>query len=492
MVCVNETIPDCEPEAVFEPGAILGEPVESGLCNRLLEFEDFRSSKDGVQRDLWHLWFSQLSPSEAELVQKKLKLHDLKHQRGQLLGELVLNKKRVRGDKEPGAWVELEDIEVDIRELEHDLEHSRQSNVEKWRDRAFELSKTVEDSELQGARDHGGHIRLAYLKDIVEFSSESDRARIIKGYVSWVSEDEFFVLRRTERLKGRAPGITYHALKCSKRGNDVHAKAIRGRVAALTHELERSGAIGGQHTNVLYFTLTYDTKLCTIEEAWKQMGKEWNRFMACVRKEYGAVSTIRTWESFENGFPHVHSVLLFHDYRFVVVRDQSGAARIPRCHKNKISAWWHSWVDIFAIDNGRTFNECMTDVLWYVLKLEAKAYQHMEKWKEKEVKSLAYPWYFGLRNVAISGRFVKWLADLITTRLKVTQTTGGQLDLEGELATTIEWEFLGMISAEKAGFGPEIWEKEYGEPPPWIAETWIPSKMRSRISAWAGMASAFK
>lgn len=116
---VNEATP--KPDVCFEPGAILGEPVESCLSDRLLEFEDFRSSRDEAQRNLWQLWFSQLSPPEAELVQKKLKLHDLNHQRGQLLGELLLNKKRVRGDKQPGALVELEDLARDIAELECDL-----------------------------------------------------------------------------------------------------------------------------------------------------------------------------------------------------------------------------------------------------------------------------------------------------------------------------------------------------------------------------------
>ena len=79
-----------------------------------------------------------------------------------------------------------------------------------------------------------------------------------------------------------------------------------------------------KNTSALWVTLTYDTKLCSYKEAWEQIGIEFNNFMAYVRSNFGKVSCCRVFESFENGYPHIHCILLFQEYTFSVFKDTNG------------------------------------------------------------------------------------------------------------------------------------------------------------------------
>jgi hypothetical protein len=90
--------------------------------------------------------------------------------------------------------------------------------------------------------------------------------------------------------------------------------------------------------------LTYDTKLCSYKEAWEKRVVEFNGFMAHVRRHFGKVSCCRFFESIENGYPHIHCILLFQEYSFSVFRDAKGQFRIRE--KDVIVQGWHSNVDV--------------------------------------------------------------------------------------------------------------------------------------------------
>jgi len=49
--------------------------------------------------------------------------------------------------------------------------------------------------------------------------------------------------------------------------------------------------------------------------------------MACIRRQLGKVSSCRVFESFENGYPHIHCILLF-EREFSIFRDRKGNFRI--------------------------------------------------------------------------------------------------------------------------------------------------------------------
>jgi hypothetical protein len=111
------------------------------------------------------------------------------------------------------------------------------------------------------------------------------------------------------------------AVKCSKRGNDVYRSRVKSRFIGLSKKAEQleffnpKDRSNDKATYALWVTLTYDTKLCSYKEAWAQIGIEFNGFMAYVRSHYGKVSCCRVFESFENGYPHIHCILLFQGFQ---------------------------------------------------------------------------------------------------------------------------------------------------------------------------------
>ena len=145
------------------------------------------------------------------------------------------------------------------------------------------------------------------------------------------------------------------AVKCAKRGNDVYRSRVKGRFSGLSHRAENLVFFNPKDRNnekttcALWITLTYDTKLCTYKEAWTQIGIEFNGFMAHVRRHFGKVSCCRVFESFENGYPHIHCILLFQEYSFSVFRDDKGQFRVHE--KDTVSQGWHSNVDVKAMSS---------------------------------------------------------------------------------------------------------------------------------------------
>ena len=72
------------------------------------------------------------------------------------------------------------------------------------------------------------------------------------------------------------------------------------------------------YTNILFINLTYDTKLCSFNEAWRKIAKEFNLWKANIRKKFGDFSVFRCFEAFENGHPNKHLVAVFKEQYFMV------------------------------------------------------------------------------------------------------------------------------------------------------------------------------
>ena len=125
------------------------------------------------------------------------------------------------------------------------------------------------------------------------------------------------------------------AVKCAKRGNDVYKSRVERRFRGICRLSENliffnpKDRNSNRTTKALFLTLTYDTKRSSYSEAWKSIGVEFNSFMAKIRKEFGKVSSCRVFESFENGYPHIHCILLF-EKEFSVFRDRQGKLENPQ------------------------------------------------------------------------------------------------------------------------------------------------------------------
>jgi hypothetical protein len=242
------------------------------------------------------------------------------------------------------------------------------------------------------------------------------------------------------------------AVKCSKRGNDVYRTRVQNRFVGLSHKAGQLEFFNPKDRNsekmtcALWTTLTYDTKLCTYQEAWKQIGIEFNNFMANVRSSFGKVSCCRVFESFENGYPHIHCILLFQEHTFSVFRDANGQFRVHE--KDVIAQGWHSNVDVKAMSS-------LAGGFSYLKKYLLKGID-FERSDSKGLKTLALCWAYRKRAFAVSGSFRKALADLIT-QLHNSNKPTAQITLLGEIIPEEKYFLLGFVNGNDLQIEENIW-----------------------------------
>ena len=234
------------------------------------------------------------------------------------------------------------------------------------------------------------------------------------------------------RNKGEVEKETI-AFKCAKRGNDVYWWRVGKRLKFLHNLKDRT--LFDPHgnvklSNILFVTLTCDTKQFMIQEAWETIGLDFNNWIRNLRKKYGRISYLRCWEPSKRGYPHVHILMIVHDYKFKITE-------IRRKHRileyKEFRKSWHSYVDVQAI---RRFRVGLRYVTKYLTKTKNVS--------ETQVLTLALCWLFRKRSFAVSGDFHQILYAIIETKHRLIQT-----DLFGhEVELKVVWVFIGIFSAE--------------------------------------------
>jgi len=163
---------------------------------------------------------------------------------------------------------------------------------------------------------------------------------------------------------------------------------------------------------------------------------------------------MRTWESYENGFPHVHAILIFEKKKFRVFPsyepNKKGELRLVwRIHeKHDFEPYWHSWQDIKAVYN-------VSGGLNYLKKyiMKCAEYTHDDV---KAKQTLAMCWIFRKKAFYVSGQFRKALSDLITS-LCSSKTREIQLNLLNEELMSNSWKVLGFIGATLLDPDLDVW-----------------------------------
>jgi len=180
----------------------------------------------------------------------------------------------------------------------------------------------------EGLFDSESKPRLNYARNyFLEFSiaKDLDFQELEKFYLDWRDFIEYIVLHEqidSLKVKGEVDKETF-AVKCSKRGNDVYWWRVGKRLRFLNSL--KGGSLFDPHgsiksSNVLFVTLTYDVKRSGISEAWETVGEEFNNWIRNLRKKFGRISHLRCWEASEKGYPHIHVLMIFHNYEFRVTR----------------------------------------------------------------------------------------------------------------------------------------------------------------------------
>jgi hypothetical protein len=241
------------------------------------------------------------------------------------------------------------------------------------------------------------------------------------------------------------------AVKCSKRGNDVYHSRVESRFRGLSHKAEPltffdPKAREAKATRALWVTLTYDTKLRSYKEAWEQIGIEFNGFMAYVRSKFGKVSCCRVFESFENGYPHIHCILLFQEYTFSVFRDDKGQFRVHE--KDVFAHGWHSNVDVKGMSS-------LVGGFSYLKKYLLKGID-FENADSKGLKTLALCWVYRKRAFSVSGSFRKVLTDLIKD-LHNSNKPLVQMTLLGEIISEEPFHLLGFVTGKDLHIEKNDW-----------------------------------
>ena len=209
----------------------------------------------------------------------------------------------------------------------------------------------------------------------------------------------------------------YYCIKLSKRGNDVYRFKIRNKLQPLRDLITVTDDIKfltkkNDLSNLLFVTLTYDSKLTDKDTAYKNIGIELNKFLSSLKQKYGKLSLIRCFESFKtNGYPHIHAIIYFKDHKFPVsrYRNKKGniAYRVSNNSQDTISSYWHSFVHIDGIQS--------TGAIGYLLKYITKN-QYIDS-----SNTIGHLWFYHKQSYSISKQFYRDLTNL-------TQTIPVQLD----------------------------------------------------------------
>jgi hypothetical protein len=319
-----------------------------------------------------------------------------------------------------------------------------------------------------------GQVRLGRVRDYVERVDNQKLELLERIYKTWVLQDEWLLLQGTHFRTGE---VQRAAVKCSKRGNDVFNRRLDRKLGFLSRlQLNKKDFFSlddfTPHKRVmaswLWVTLTYDSKRCSLDEAWRTVSADFNRWITNLRNEYGRILVCKFVQAFPDrsgkayGYPHYHMILYFQDANFQVFprweRAEDGseelAFRIEEKEEVAAQGKWHSFIDVKALKSiSAAVNYCRKygQGTYDVVSAEGAV-------NEEAMVNCTMNWYFRKQTYALSRSFHGALSDLIRT-LQGSKTL--QCCLDGSAAfSEWKWEFLGVRSLEelgKVGFAGPPW-----------------------------------
>lgn len=277
---------------------------------------------------------------------------------------------------------------------------------------------------------------------------------VIGEYETWVQSDKYMILNKYNTETNQN---TRFAVKLSKRGNSVYASRVMKRFKEFCQRVPNVKFFQPhdlvKQTSALFITLTYDTKINNFRQAWATISADYNRFMSNIRKQYGPIASIRCFEAFANGHPHVHLIALFKNKTFDVINctDDKGKHYNGVKEGVTIETYWHSNVRVQAM-------ESLSDGIRYIAKYITK-YVDFEQTKdddetEKTIKTLALTWLFNKRSFSITHKELFDLLPVLRRDLHTSNLTKQQT-LSGDLIEHIIVTVIGIVPAYVIGLTPE-------------------------------------
>jgi hypothetical protein len=224
---------------------------------------------------------------------------------------------------------------------------------------------------------------------------------VVDFYRSWLSWVFYVICYRFNFSKG---DYQYAFFRGLKRGDNRYGVLVCRkfeRLARFGRDLVYFGygSHGHVKSSASHVVLEYDSNLVSLPDAWLRIGVDFNRFMSHIRKLFGVVSVVRVFESHESGYPHIHVLLIFHDYVFSGYSSRRNGRLIYRVfgsdYKSLKGCWLHGFSDFELVDS---FSGGVRYLSKYLVKSTSVSNAGV-----KGVRALAMCWVFHKRSFSVSG-----------------------------------------------------------------------------------------
>lgn len=285
-----------------------------------------------------------------------------------------------------------------------------------------------------------GLVRSAY------FSNAIDVDRVVDLYKKWRDNSEYMFLDGVDSF-GRV--VTTAFAKCSKRGNDVYKARVREKFKDFKKlpDIDFLSIFDGK-TPMLFITLDVNQNMFTIDEAWKQLPEYLHRFEASLRQKYGSFEHLRSFEAHKNGYPHIHLLIYFKDFKFITFKqkrkkDGKIVERVANKHNSLIHHFWNmgSNVDVLGVGSTKGF---FSEIVKYITK---------DVFTSKAVMTNAMVWLFRKRQFSLSKNFLSSVFGDIGKQVQHPVEPGGS-DLVNvsvhncnkEFPEIVDWKFKSTVS----------------------------------------------
>lgn len=214
-----------------------------------------------------------------------------------------------------------------------------------------------------------------------------DDSSLINDYITWV-EFPSVVLMQNDQTKA------VFGVPASKRGNSVYRRRVAQRMAETERGFVSLNCKDGRtKTQVALVTLTYRPDIL---KPWERVGEDFNQFRSLIKRAFGGVKILRTWESTEKGAPHAHALIAFLDTSFKAKllwskKEKKFVVRLKR-YKEIRKCWKQGHVDVRGVYD-------LKGAIGYLTKYLLK---QLEGTSRKALLTLAKCWIYGKRSFSAS------------------------------------------------------------------------------------------
>jgi len=289
---------------------------------------------------------------------------------------------------------------------------------------------------------------------------------VVQHYLEWVVVPFYVLIVGWNPFKG---DYDYAVFQSAKRGDEKYSCKVMRRFGELKQRLEDKTFFSfGERdrkkieSSVVYATLTYKREI-ELEDTWRYVSSDFNKWITRLRRRFGKIDVLRCFESQEDGYCHVHAVLLLREAKFRGFRRDKfkDGKRIITYRVDQVepfkAGWRGGFVDVQLCNS-------VKGAFYYISKYLAKSVSKDEE-GGKAVKTLALSWYFRKRSFSVSGGFAEVYSDLIIDRDNSNLFVPYVLTFDGKKieCEVSKWHLYGFVKGDHVKWAKNFRKMELSE-----------------------------